>query len=339
MMSLVNSLNDYLYSNKIISNDLSLEWILVSNGGTYEHDSVILFGIVTENEKTSSPAFVAKVTRLPIHSWILEIEHNSLNILWDCMGENFSEKHFPKPLGLLSYGNQRALLISYLHGESMLQTSSASFWMDIENLAPFTLEIAEILNRIFCSTIKSIDYKSYSPFDFSKRVDQFVEMYPVTDTHTKIIENILNKLNTNSNNRTEKVLLHGDFWHGNLIREKKSRSLMVVDWQYARWSSDVSLDVYLFLLAGALVAANGTSSTEISQSLINVLYHWKDKIIPEYLRVFRFSKEYSLLPIKEGMLLCCIEKATRSKMDFGISQHDDMLWWHIFNKIIDMDID
>lgn len=336
-MSLINLLNGYLFSKQIISNDLSLGWVLVSNGGTYEHDSVILFGILAE--KTSSPEFVAKVTRLPLHSWILEIEYNSLSILWNCMGESFSEKHFPKPLGLLSYENQRALLISYLHGESMLKTSGASLWMDIENLSPFTLEIAEFLNRIFCSTITSTSYENYPSFEFSKRVEQFRMMYPLTDTHKRNIENILNKLNENLSNGNERVLLHGDFWHGNLIHEKKSKNLMVVDWQYARWSSDVSLDVYLFLLAGALAISHGSSLEEISQSLINVLHLWKDKIIPEYLRIFRCSKVYSLLPIKEGMLFCCIEKATRSKMDFGISQHDDMLWWHIFNEIIDMDIE
>jgi hypothetical protein len=40
-----------------------------------------------------------------------------------------------------------------------------------------------------------------------------------------------------------------------------------------------------------------------------------------------------LLPQKQGMLLCCMEKAVRSAREFGYSHPDDRLWRYLFAEL------
>jgi hypothetical protein len=125
-------------------------------------------------------------------------------------------------------------------------------------------------------------------------------------------------------------LIQGDFWHGNMIRDQKRHSLMFVDWQFARWSVDVSMDVYFFLLAGALSAVDDEIVGQRAEKAFHLLDDWRKDVIPEYLFAYGVPENYGLLPQKQGMLMCCVEKAVRSALEFGYSHPDDLLWRSLF---------
>jgi hypothetical protein len=40
-----------------------------------------------------------------------------------------------------------------------------------------------------------------------------------------------------------------------------------------------------------------------------------------------------LLPEKYGMMLCCVEKSTRSALEFGYSHPDDLMWRYLFAEL------
>jgi hypothetical protein len=57
-------------------------------------------------------------------------------------------------------------------------------------------------------------------------------------------------------------------------------------------------------------------------------------MIPEYLSAYGKPNHYGLLPPKQGMLLCCVEKAVRSALEFGYSHPDDALWRSLFTELM-----
>lgn len=331
IMAFTDHLANFAHTSNFLQNSSELDWVLLSNGEAYYHDSVIFFGI---DKKSYSPVLVVKTPRLPENGWALKIEYDSLVELWDRMGEN-AVYYFPKPIALFEYEKQPALMLSYLKGESLLLSSKELFWNNLDLVFSLAVESAESLDKIFRSTFTNLEHEENPLFDFSRRTEKFQKMYPLSRLQNKTLEIILNKLEANRDNTAGKTLLQGDFWHGNLIRGAGHGKLMFVDWQYARWSADVSLDVYLFLLAGALAAVPDSSTPVRARRVVGVLLSWQKKIIPAYLEVFMKSNQYSLLPIRDGMLLCCVEKATRASMDFGHTQSDDEIWWYIFNEIMD----
>jgi Ecdysteroid kinase-like family len=148
----------------------------------------------------------------------------------------------------------------------------------------------------------------------------------------------LARLVETENIRTEsakhKVLIQGDFWHGNMIRDKQRGNLMFVDWQFARWSVDVSMDVYFFLLAGVLSATENEGVRQHAKDAFDLLNQWRKEIIPEYLFAYGVPESYVLLPQKYGMMICCVEKAVRSMLEFGYSHPDDLLWRYLFAELM-----
>ena len=133
---------------------------------------------------------------------------------------------------------------------------------------------------------------------------------------------------------THKVLIQGDFWHGNMIRDEARGKLLFVDWQFARWSVDVSMDIYFFLLAGALSATENGSVEQRVMEAFQLLMSWRANVIPEYLSAYGKPERYVLLPQREGMLMCCVEKAVRSALEFGYSHADDRLWRSLFAELV-----
>jgi hypothetical protein len=133
---------------------------------------------------------------------------------------------------------------------------------------------------------------------------------------------------------SHKILIQGDFWHGNMIRDKKRRNLIFVDWQFARWSVDVSMDVFFFLLAGALSATENEDAKQRARDAFGLLNEWRKDIIPEYLFAYGVPEHYVLLPQKYGMMMCCVEKAVRSTLEFGYSHPDDLLWRYLFAELL-----
>lgn len=323
-------LTNFVYASGLLQNSPVLDWVLLSNGDVYYHDSVIFFGI---DQKNITPVLVAKTPRLPENGWALKIEYDSLVELWYRMGEN-AAYHLPKPIALISYKMQPALVISYLQGESLLLTSKDFFWRNMDQVLLLAVEAAESLDKIFRSTFTDLEREERPFFDFSRRAEKFKEMYYLNEFQNQALESVVIKLAANRDRAMGTTLLQGDFWHGNIIRGAGHGKLMFVDWQYARWSADISLDVYLFLLAGALAAVPDGSASERARGVVEILLSWRKKIIPAYLGVFKKSNQFSLLSIRDGILMCCVEKATRASMDFGHTQSDDEIWWCIFNEIV-----
>jgi hypothetical protein len=114
---------------------------------------------------------------------------------------------------------------------------------------------------------------------------------------------------------------------------------MFIDWQYSHWSTDVSLDVYLFLMAGALASVSQGSADEQARAAKDVLLKWRPQIIPAFLAAYGAADRFSLLPAKYGMLVCCVEKAVRTVLDFGYNQSDDATWRSLFSELINIPAD
>jgi hypothetical protein len=96
----------------------------------------------------------------------------------------------------------------------------------------------------------------------------------------------------------------------------------------------VSEDVYLFILASALTAARQESQTEPAGHAAEILLRWRSRVIPAYLEAYGQPSEYVLLPLKEGMLAACVEKAVRPALDFGYSHPDDIMWRRLFGELV-----
>jgi hypothetical protein len=328
----VYSFNDHLteyIADKFAYDAASINWVLLSNGGADLHDSVILFCMVNEQR---TPQFVAKVPRLPENHWALQAEYDSLTLLWDLLGE-IAVQRLPRPVSLFKFENQSALIISYLPGENLLRASNGAFWRNKDQVQTLFVDAAMSLREIFDASRTPLAGSEYPSSDFSQKVERFKELYPLNSQQLEIIASLPDRLALDASRATHKVFIQGDFWHGNIIRGLEHGKLMFVDWQYARWTTDVSLDVFLFLLAAALSATPDAPAEQRASSAVDVLLNWMPAVIPSYLAVFRESNSYSMLPTCDGMLLCCVEKAVRAGMDFGHAQQDDVIWWWIFDAL------
>jgi aminoglycoside phosphotransferase (APT) family kinase protein len=304
-------------------------WTILSNGGADYHDSIILFGF--EGEKLI-PSLVAKTPRLPENGWALQAEYDRLVDLWIFLGPE-AALCLPQPIAMVTLRKQPVLIISYVHGESLLRMSKKVLWENPRRVLALAVDAARSLRDILDQTATSLAKGEQISSDFPQKVDKFKELYSLTESENRVIADLLERLETVRARASHKVLIQGDFWHGNMIREAHHGHLMFVDWQYSRWVTDVSLDVYLFLLAAALASVPKDSADEKVRGAVKILRNWQADIIPAYLAAFGKPTGYTLLPIKEGMLVCCIEKAVRASMDFGYHQADDQIWRFIFAEI------
>ena len=107
-----------------------------------------------------------------------------------------------------------------------------------------------------------------------------------------------------------------------------------MDWQFAHWSGDVSMDLYLFILAAALSACPQGSQAERAHNAAQLLAIWRSQVIPAYLMAYGQPEGYLLLPPKLGMLAACVEKAVRPVLDFGYSHPDDRMWKSLYSEIV-----
>jgi hypothetical protein len=171
-------------------------------------------------------------------------------------------------------------------------------------------------------------------FDFQPKARKFRELFELSAEEDRALSELVQRVNDGLSKASHKLLIQGDFWHGNMIRDRARGSLMFVDWQFARWSADVSLDIYFFLLAGALGATRDAAVTERARLAYQLLCDWRADVIPAYLASYGAPEHYVLLPQKYGMLLCCVEKAVRSALEFGYSHPDDLMWRSLFRELL-----
>jgi aminoglycoside phosphotransferase (APT) family kinase protein len=308
-----------------------LHWVALGNGDADFHDNMIFFGFDTHR---ADPRLVAKAPRLSENSWMLQREHDRLADLWGCMGEAAAD-FVPRPYAIASIQDRSVLMISYIPGESLTRLPPRSFWGKSENVRALATEAARALrelNRLTASPVRAAESPGSG---FSRKVAKFKELFQTDAAEDRALADLTALLEEQSRSASYQVIVQGDFWHGNMIRRREGGRLMFVDWQFAHWSVDVSLDVYFFLLAGALSAAGHGPADESAALAFAQLASWRAEVLPEYLAAYGRPAGYILLPQKYGMMLCCVEKAVRSALAFGYSHPDDLVWRYLFSKLMD----
>ncbi len=332
MKSFLDELSDFGASlsegkHKLFS--APLRWVSLANGDADLHDNVIFFGF---DAQESDPVLVAKVPRLAENGWMLKTEYDHLLELWDCLG-TVAVDYIPKPYALPTLQDRPVLMISYVPGESLTRLSRKSFWEDNNQVGALAREAARTLRDLNRLTERPIQREEAPDRELQTKIDKFRELFPLTVEEDRALTELVIIMNEKSMTASREVLIQGDFWHGNMIRDRKHGRLMFVDWQFARWSADVSLDVYFFLLAGALSASGSESVEERAKQAFQLLTSWRTDVIPEYLDVYGQPDHYVLLSQKYGMMLCCVEKAVRPALEFGYSHPDDLLWRYLFAEL------
>jgi len=309
-----------------------LHWVILSNGAADLHDCIIIF--VFEANKTQ-PALVVKVPRLPEDGLALQLEYDRLVELWKHLGP-YAAFRVPEPVAMLTLGAQPAFVVSYIHGESLLRASKHKIWEKPEMVYSLAIDAAEFLRDIVDRTTTQLQDGENVPTDILQKIEKFREMYHFAEREDQALQGLIKNVESMRRSATHKTLIQGDFWHGNMIRNSRHGKLMLVDWQYSRWSTDVSLDVYLFLLAGALASAPQFPVEERARGAMEVLLQWRPKIIPDYLQAFGKPDQYTLMPARYGTLLCCVEKAVRASMDLGFDQVNDLIWRLLFAELVNL---
>lgn len=306
-----------------------MHWVCLANGDADFHDNVIFFGF---DAKQAHPVLVAKVPRLHENGWMLQTEYDHLMMLWNCIGEE-AGKFVPRPYALTTIQERSVLLISYVAGESMTRLWLQSFWGDKEQVLSLAREAARTLRELNHLTESPIEPEDSLNRDLQIKIDKFKELFSISAEEDRALAALTKNFQERSKAASHKVLIQGDFWHGNMIRDKKRATLMLVDWQFARWSVDVSMDVYFFLLACALSATGANTVEERAKTAYQILSDWRADVIPEYLAAYGQPNDYVLLAQKQGMLRCCVEKAVRSALEFGYSHPDDLMWRYLFSQL------
>lgn len=306
-----------------------LHWVSLANGDADFHDNVIFFGF---DEREPEPVLVAKVPRLAQNGWMLKTEYDHLLELWNCIGPA-AANYIPKPFALPTLQDRSVLMISYIPGESMTRLSRKSFWEDNRQVSALSIEAARTLRNLNHLTEQPIQREDELDLNLQTKANAFRELFPLKAEEDRALSDLVKIFGEKSKTASHAVIIQGDFWHGNMIHDKNSGRLIFVDWQFARWSTDVSLDVYFFLLAGALSATEGGPIEERATQAFDFLNSWRIDVIPEYLEAYGQPEHYVLLPQKYGMMLCCVEKAVRSALEFGYGHPDDLLWRHLFAEL------
>ncbi|HKG52846.1 MAG TPA: aminoglycoside phosphotransferase family protein [Anaerolineales bacterium] len=333
LTSFVNDLSSLALSLREGKKELfsaPLHWTILSNGDADFHDNVIFFGFEANK---SDPVLVAKVSRLIENGWMLKAEYEHLAELWNCIGED-AESYVPKPYAMTTLQERPVLVISYASGESLARLSPKSFWTDSKQVLALAKEAAHSLRNLNRLTERPIEKVESKTLRFLEKAEKFRDLFKISGEEEHALMTLVEKVNICTKLAEHKVLIQGDFWHGNMIRDKKRKSLMFVDWQFARWSVDVSMDVYFFLLAGALAATENETIEQHAKDAFRLLNEWRKDIIPEYLFAYGVPEYYVLLPQKYGMMMCCVEKAVRSALEFGYSHPDDIVWRSLFAELI-----
>ncbi len=307
-----------------------LRWVLLANGDADFHDNVILFGFAGQQNE---PVLVTKVPRLSENGWMLQAEYDRLVELWDCIGAEAAQ-YVPRPCGMTALQDRPVLVISYLPGESLAQLSQRSFWGNSDRVAALAQEAAQTLRGLNRLTRRPIQSDQSLDSRFLEKANKFRALFQLSRPEDQALLDLIQTVENSAQSATHQVLIQGDFWHGNMIRNKEHGRLRLVDWQFARWSADVSLDVYFFLLAGALSATEGSSGKQRAREAFRLLERWRIKVVPEYLSAYGKPEGYGLLPPKQGLLLCCVEKAVRPALEFGYSHPDDAIWRELFAELL-----
>jgi aminoglycoside phosphotransferase (APT) family kinase protein len=331
--SFVEDLSTFVFSLRESDRPLissPLQWTLLANGDADFHDNVIFFGF---DEHQTEPVLVAKVPRLVENGRMVETEYDHLVELWNRVGTQ-AENYVPKAYALTTLQERPVLLLSYVSGEGLTRLANRSFWEDGGQVSRLARQAARALRELNHLTRSPVVAEEDFHDGFSEKAERFRALFPLRTDEEHVLTDLIKSVESGGAAASHKVLIQGDFWHGNMIRSQEAERLMLVDWQFARWSVDVSVDVYFFLLAGALSATGEAPVVQRAKEAFTRLSDWRSHVIPEYLATYGTPAGYSLLPQREGMLMCCVEKAVRSALEFGYSHPDDLMWRHLFTELL-----
>src|ERR1043165_6051609 len=282
LTSLVDDLSSFALSLSDGQKELfasPLHWTILSNGDADFHDNVIFFGF---NGNQENPVLVAKVPRLVENGWMLKLEYERLVELWNVIGAS-AASYIPKPYALTTLQDRPVLMISYAPGESLTRLSARSFWTNSRQVLGLARDAAHSLRNLNRLTERPREENESKDSSFLEKVEKFKDLFQITPEEERILSNLAEAVKVRRASASHQVLIQGDFWHGNMIRDEKRRSLMFIDWQFAQWSVDVSMDVFFFLLAGALSATKNETAEEHARDAYRLLSEWQKDVIPEYL--------------------------------------------------------
>ncbi len=304
-------------------------WVIFSsNGGTTSNDNILLLGFIKKN---AMPSLAVKVCRRPENSWTLKNEYENLCTLWEHLGKD-AENRLPKPLALQDFAMGHAFLTNFVAGDSLLHATGPDLWQNPKKRYQLFQDAARYLRFIHHKTRTPIENREILSTDFQKKCRIFSEMFLLSPGESRILQSLNQQVEQITASAQTKVFVHGDFWHGNMIRRTGDNALILLDWQYGHWAADAGLDTFLFLLAGALYTAPFGPPEQRAFFAAQVINKWESDLIPAYLKTCGFSKD-SHLTEKQGMLAACVEMSMRPVYYFKNRHHDDIMWRTLFRKL------
>lgn len=318
------------WEDKESNSEPGMSWVFNANGGTAYLDNVLRFGFKGSQKE---PLHVTKISRILENAWMLEAEYSCLQTLWNCLGD-LAPTMFPQPLDVEISERQAGLSLGYVPGRSLVDIRRSSFWEDPSTFTELALESAQVLRLIHDRSARSIQSQTEPAPGFQVYANRFAQLFDLTSEETSALEALVHEVDARSKIPFLEILLHGDFWHGNLIRGAEHGNLVVIDWQFGHWATDASFDVYLFLMAGALAAVPYGPVQDRAKAAAIQLEEWEHDLIPTYLEAYGQPEDWGLLPLLEGLLACCVEKAARSEIVFKTRHPDDVMWRTLFGELV-----
>ncbi|MGB0383535.1 MAG: phosphotransferase family protein [Ardenticatenaceae bacterium] len=294
--------------------------------GKGPHYNVLLFGVPTGQ---SDPIVAAKICRSPAHSWTLRTEYTYLTAVWQMLGLE-AKGRVPYPLALGEFDNNLIFLMEFCEGRDLLPTLH-TIWDDPHALRSIFSDVARALRYLHNKTINT-DCPGKPMSNFASQAAAFQLLFKLTDDEVSHLEGLANLIAEKNAAAQACILIQGDFWPSNIIQRNRSEDITLIDWQSARWSPDASQDVYLFPLTCSMQMCKGVPEQQAANS-VRVLKKWQTSLLPAYLAAYGAPEGYSLLPVREGLLACCVEMATRSYLSFGLCQADGLLWHRLFSEL------
>jgi aminoglycoside phosphotransferase (APT) family kinase protein len=304
--------------------------MILTNGDSDPFDSIILLGF---GDSGADPLYVAKVPRMPRNGRLLKVEYDRLKELWTLMGADAALR-LPRPVAFIEPSGQPVLVLSYVKGPNLLRSAGRGFWGDEARVLELLENSARSLRALHERACIPLERREATPSGFELMAEKFRALFSLNRKEESALSEISAELRSRISKATYKVLVQGDFWHGNLIRSPMADNLVFIDWQFARWSPDVSIDLYLFPMAASFTAAPYGSAAARAKGAAAMLAAWRSRVIPAYLHAYGRPSRYSVLPEREGMLATCVEKAARPALEYGYSHPDDLMWRYLFAELV-----